>query len=172
MAIVAQLGGGVVLGAGGYFLQFTAPELGRRRPLFLALAGGAAAGGSIGGTLSIPWSEIVRRLINRDAVPTPIDELAYAPLDGTFALRDIHGAQFSIVQVGAFAALVGVQIVSVECRPWQLFGIGGRGTYFTSRHEVPTSLPAIGRALVDAPQVQGGLGVVAAGFTGSVWPIG
>jgi hypothetical protein len=54
MAIVAQLGGGAVLGAGGFFIQVTAPELGQRKPRFLALAGGAAVGGSIGSTVSTP----------------------------------------------------------------------------------------------------------------------
>jgi hypothetical protein len=98
MAIVAQLGGGYVVGAGGFFIQFTAPELGRRKPLFLALAAGPAVGGSIGSAVGIPWSEVVRRLINPDAVPTPRDDLIFSPLDGSFALRDIQGAQFSITQ--------------------------------------------------------------------------
>ena len=44
MAIVAQLGGGYVVGAGEFFIQFTAPELGRRKLLFLALAAGPSVG--------------------------------------------------------------------------------------------------------------------------------
>jgi len=172
MAIVAQLGGGAVLGAGGFFIQFTAPELGQRKPRFLALAGGAAVGGSIGSTVSIPWSEVVRRLINPDALPTPTRDLLYSPLDGTFAMRDIQGAQFSITQIGASAAVVGAQIVSVECREWRLFGLGGQRTFVVTDHQVPTDLPSLGRALVDTPQIQGGLGLVALGFTGSLWYIG
>jgi len=172
MAIVAQLGGGAVLGAGGFFIQFTAPELGRRKPAFLAIAGGAAVGGSIGSGLGIPYSEVIRRIINPDAIPTPPQDLIFSPLAGEFALRDIQGAQFSITQIGASAAVVGAQIVSVECRQWRFFGLGGQRTWFVTDHQVPTDLPSLGRALADTPQIQGGLGLVALGFTGSIWYVG
>lgn len=114
----------------------------------------------------------MRRLINPDTVPTPRDDLIFSPLDGSFALRDIQGAQFSITQIGASAAIVGAQIVSVECRQWRFFGLGGQRTYFVTDHQIPTDLPSLGRALVDTPTIQGGLGVVALGFTGSLWHIG
>lgn len=142
------------------------------KPLFLALAAGPTVGGSIGSAVGIPWSEVVRRLINPDTVPTPRDDLIFSPLDGSFALRDIQGAQFSITQIGASAAIVGAQIVSVECRQWRFFGLGGQRTYFVTDHQIPTDLPSLGRALVDTPTIQGGLGVVALGFTGSLWHIG
>jgi hypothetical protein len=170
MAIVAQLGGGYVVGAGGYFIQFTAPELGRRKPLFLALAAGITVGGSIGSCVGIPWSEVVRRLINPDAVPTPRDDLIFSPLDGSFALRDIQGAQISITQIGGSALVVGAQIVTVDCRAWRL--VGRQRIYFVTDHQIPTDLPSLGRALVDTPTIQGGLGIIAHGFIGSLWHIG
>jgi hypothetical protein len=63
MVIVAQMGGAAPAGAGAFFLQFKTPDI-QVRPVFLAVAAGVGLGGSVGSAVSIPWSDVVRQLIN------------------------------------------------------------------------------------------------------------
>jgi hypothetical protein len=51
--VVAQAGGAAILGGGVFFVQFRSPDI-AVKPCFVAIAGGAGMGGSIGSAVSIP----------------------------------------------------------------------------------------------------------------------
>lgn len=166
--IIAQLGGAAVLGGGVFFLQFRSPDI-PVRPVFLAVAGGVGAGGNIGSAVSIPYSDIIRQLINPNFHPQTQD-YGWSALNGTFSCQDIQREKFDIAQIGASAVVLGAQLC--------LFTITDVGLFqpdrelCSSRISVPSNLPQVGQALMDLPQMQGGLGAGAFAFTGTIFYIG
>lgn len=107
MAIVAQVGGAAVLGAGAFFLMVKSASV-PVKPVFLAFAGGIGAGGSIGSGISIPWSDVIRQLINPNFRPD-VDNYGYADLTGTFSCHDIQRESIDFRQATASAIAVGAQ---------------------------------------------------------------
>jgi hypothetical protein len=168
MVIVAQVGGAAVLGAGAFFLMFKSPSV-PVKPVFLAFAGGLGAGGSIGSGVGLPWADVVRQLVNPRFRPD-VDNYGYTDLRGTFSCQDMQRENIQFVQATASVVVVGVQIVDVTCTEINLFS--PNRVLFTTRISIPSSLPQVGRALLDLPQVQGGLGAGAFAFTGTLFYIG
>ncbi len=164
MVIVAQMGGAATAGAGAFFLQFKTPDI-QVRPVFLAVAAGVGLGGSVGSAVSIPWSDVVRQLINPQFRPDTAS-YGYADLSGTFSCQDIQRENITFLQAQASAIVVGAQFVHVTCTDVNLFS--PNRLLFTTRIEMPRSLPQVGRALLDLPQMQGGLGLGAFAFTGTL----
>jgi hypothetical protein len=168
MVIVAQVGGAAGFGAGAFFLMFKSASV-PVKPVFLAVAGGVGVGGSIGSGVSIPWSDVVRQLINPRFHPD-VANYGYADLRGTFSCQDIQREKIEFVQATASAILVGAQFVDVTCTEVNLFA--PNRVLFTTRINIPSNLPQVGRALLDLPQVQGGLGAGAFAFIGTLFYIG
>jgi hypothetical protein len=168
MVIVAQVGGAAVVGAGAFFLMFKSPSI-PVKPVFIAVAGGLGAGGSIGSGVGLPWADVVRQLINPRFRPD-VDNYGYTDLRGTFSCQDIQRESIDFVQATASAVAVGVQFVDVTCTDVNLFT--PNRTLFTTRINIPRNLPQVGRALLDLPQIQGGLGAGAFAFTGTLFYIG
>ena len=166
--VVAQMGGAAILGGGVFFIQFRAPNV-QVRPTFLALGIGLGAGGSIGSAVGIPYSDIVRQLINPQFRP-PVNDYGWSDMNGDFSCQDIQRQQFDIAQVGASALVVGGQIAAFSVTRTSLFGSGQ--TLCETRFTIPPNLPAFGLAVIDTPQVQGGIGVGGFVFRGSLFYIG
>lgn len=57
-------------------------------------------------------------------------------------------------------------------RCWDLHLFSPNRLLFTTQMSIPRNLPQVGRAMLDLPQVQGGLGVGAFAFTGTLFYIG
>ncbi|WP_376090845.1 hypothetical protein ACE7GA_20615 [Roseomonas sp. CCTCC AB2023176] len=168
ICVVAQVGGAAGLGGGAFFLQFRSPNI-PVKPIYVAVAAGVGAGGSIGSAISIPWRSLVRQLINPRAVANTND-IGWSKLDGTFSPYNLNHCSFTIGQVGASAAIVGGQFVLVSAFEPHLFS--PNVPLFSSNIAWPRSLPQVGSAILDIPQIQGGLGAGAFGFTGSMQYIG
>lgn len=169
VCVVAQMGGAAVLGGGAFFLQFRSPDLDSVKPVFLALAGGVGAGGSIGSAVSIPWSDLVRSLINPQFRP-PTDSYGWSNLEGTFSCADMQREKFEIVQAGASAVIVGAQVAYLTLTEVHLFSPNRQLAH--TRITFPTNLPQVGSALLDLPQIQGGLGAGAFAFAGTLFYLG
>jgi hypothetical protein len=171
MAIVAQVGGAAIVGAGAFFLSFRSPDL-PVRPNFLAVAGGIGLGGSIGSAISIPWRSVIRQLINPRAVADTAS-IGWNALSGSFACRDIQRAGFAIAQVGGSAVVVGGQLVYVYAHErGDIEDSEPDRRIFSSQVTLPRSLPQLGSALFDLPQIQGGLGAGAFAFDGVMFYVG
>ncbi|MFN6954046.1 MAG: hypothetical protein ACK4PG_04530 [Acetobacteraceae bacterium] len=168
MVIIAQVGGAAGLGAGAFFLMFKSASV-PVKPVFIAVAGGLGIGGSIGSGVSIPWSDVIRQIINPRFRPD-VDNYGFSDLRGTFSCQDIQRENIDFVQATASAIAVGVQFVDVTCTDVNLFS--PNRTLFTTRIELPRNLPQVGRAMLDLPQIQGGLGAGAFAFTGTLFYIG
>ncbi len=166
--VVAQAGGAAMLGGGVFFIQFRSPDL-SVKPCFVAIAGGAGLGGSVGSAVSIPYSDVVRQLINPNFHP-PIGEYGWGGMTGSFSCEDIQREQFDIAQIGASIVVVGAQLAVFTIRDIGFFGAGDVIT--TTRLNIPRNLPAFGTAILDTPQIQGALGVGAFAFRGSIFYIG
>lgn len=167
--IVAQVGGAAALGGGVFFLQFRSPDLGTVRPIFLALAGGAGVGGSIGSAVSIPYSDVVRQLINPQFHPS-VSDYGWSDLNGNFSCEEIQRERFDIAQAGASAVVLGAQFAVFTITEVHLFDPDR--TLCSTRINIPRSLPQVGTALLDLPQMQGGLGAGAFAFRGTLFYIG
>lgn len=165
---MAQVGGAAVLGGGVFFLQFRAADV-SARPVFLAIAGGAGAGGTIGSAVSIPYADVVRQLVNPRFRP-PVEDYGWGAMAGNFSCQDIQREQFDIAQVGASAVVLGAQFAAFTITELNLFG--PNRVIATTRLNLPRNLPAVGSALLDLPQMQGGLGVGAFAFRGTLFYIG
>lgn len=165
--IVAQVGGAVILGGGAFFVQFRRPQM-AVKPNYLALAGGGGLGGSIGSAVGIPWSDVVRQLINPRFRP-PTETYGWAALDGSFSPGDIQRASFSIISAGASAVAIGAQVAMLEIND---IGFRGVTTLCRTRITFPRNLPSLGQAVIDTPQMQGGLGAGAFAFTGVMFYVG
>ncbi|MCS6932066.1 MAG: hypothetical protein NZM27_07645 [Acetobacteraceae bacterium] len=168
MVVVAQVGGAAGFGAGAFFLMFKSASI-PVKPVFVAVAAGLGMGGSVGSSVSIPWSDVVRQLINPNFRP-PVEDYGYSDLVGTFSCQDIQRESIDFLQATASAIAVGAQYADVQCTDISLFR--SSRTLFTTRIAVPRNLPQVGRALLDLPQVQGGLGAGAFAFTGTLFYIG
>lgn len=168
MAIVAQMGGAAGFGAAAFFLQFRSPDL-PVKPVFLAIAGGVGIGGSVGSTIGIPYSAIIRQMINPQAV-VDTNSIGFSALDGTFNCEQINHALFSTAQAQASVVVVGVQAVAVNCEEARL--LGPNIPRFSGRITLPRNLRQVGQALLDLPQIQGGLGAGVFAFTGPLQYIG
>lgn len=166
--IVAQVGGAAVVGGGGFFIQFRTPDM-TVKPCFLALAIGVGAGGSIGSAVSIPWSDVVRQLINPHFRP-PTDSYGWSNLDGTFSCQNIQRASFSITSVGGSAIVVGAQYCMFAVNGFSF--AHGPCSYFNTRLNIPSDLPSLGQAVLNTPQMQGALSLGAFAFTGSLFYVG
>ncbi|SFK87426.1 hypothetical protein [Falsiroseomonas stagni] len=166
--VVAQAGGAAVLGGGVFFIQFRSPDV-SVKPCFVAIAGGAGMGGSIGSAVSIPYSDIVRQLINPNFRP-PTDDYGWGAMSGNFSCEDIQREQFDIAQIGASAVVIGAQLAAFTIREVAIFGEGDVIT--ATRFNIPRNLPSFGRAVLDLPQVQGAIGVGGFAFRGVVAYIG
>lgn len=170
MVVLAQVGGAAGLGAGAFALLFRCPELRPRQPLFVVVAGGAGIGGSIGSGASIPYSSIFRKLINsKDA--ENVEEKMFNELNGSFSLKDINFANFTIAQAGGSAAIVGAQVSTVQCSSFGVFG-GKARDHFSSKFAWPKNLKEFGAAALDLPQAQGGIGAGINGFSGPIIYLG
>lgn len=167
--VVAQAGGAAILGGGVFFLQFRCPEV-PVRPVFVAIAGGVGAGGTIGSAVGIPYVDIVRQLINPRFRP-PTETYGWSAMDGTCTCDDLQRSHFSIVSVGAAGIVVGAQVVVIDFEARGLF-TGRRRRLLQTRLTIPPNLPSFGRALYETPQVQGGFGAGGFGFTGMAFYIG
>ena len=165
--IVAQVGGAAVLGGGVFFVMFRCPQV-TVKPVYLAMAGGAGLGGSIGSAVGVPWSDVVRQLINPQFRP-PTDSYGWSALDGSFSCQDIQRSSFSIISAGASAVVVGAQVAVMELND---VGLWSSRLLCRTRITVPRNLPSVGRTLLDTPQMQGGLGAGAFAFTGVMFYIG
>jgi hypothetical protein len=157
--IIAQLGSAPVLGGGVFFMLFRSPDV-PLRPVFLAVAGGVAAAPGMGSAASIPFSEIIRQLINPNVHPETAEE-GWASFTGTFACQDIQREKFDIAQLGS-------------AHSW-LFSVTEVGLFqpdrevCSARLTVPAKLPQLGQPLLDLPPAQAGR---AAGYTGTIFYIG
>jgi hypothetical protein len=176
MGLIAQVGGASGLGAGLFLFQFKASDV-PVKPLFLAISGGFGVGGSIGTGISIPYSSLIRQLINPKAALNS-DALIYSDLDiislnvgGGISCKSINHSRILTGQATASAAVIGVQKVVVSCSITS-FLIGTERPLFTCGLQFPDSLPTLGQALVDTPQLQGGLGIGIFGFAGVMQYIG
>jgi hypothetical protein len=167
MVIVAQMGGGVGVGAGVFFLVFKSPDL-PVKPVFVAIAGGLGVGGSIGSGVSIPWSDVVRQLIN-PSFRQP-EDAEFATLTGEFSCAEIQRESISFGQIQGSVIMVGAQVSQVMC--WEINMLGPNRQLFETEMRIPRNLPEWGRAALDLPQIQGGLGVGAFAFTGSLFYMG
>jgi hypothetical protein len=163
MALVAQVGGVVGFGAGLFCFAFKSPDL-PVKPIFLGIAGGVGEGGSIGSALSIPYSAIIKQLID-PKTPVNVEGAMYSNLDiveqnigDGVSCDNINHSRLLIGQATASAAVVGVQVVALSCSISH-FLIGTDRPLFTCGLNIPNSLPALGQAVEDAPQAQGGLGL-------------
>src|SRR5580704_14197402 len=170
MGLIAQVGGASGVGAGLFLFQFKAPEV-PVKPLFLGIAGGFGVGGSIGSAISIPYSSLIRQLINPKAAINT-DAMIYSDLDIVdwsigygISCQNINHARILIGQATASAAVVGAQKVLVSCSIASYL-IGTDRPLFTCGLQIPDNLPVLGQALVDTPQMQGGLGLGIFGFAG------
>ena len=176
MGLIAQVGGASGVGAGLFLFQFKAPDV-PVKPLFLGIAGGFGVGGSIGSAISIPYSSLIRQLMNPRAALNS-DALIYSDLE-IFSLnpgygiscQNINHSRILTGQATASAAVVGVQKAAVSCSI-SSFLIGTERPLFTCGLQFPDSLPVLGQALVDTPQMQGGLGLGIFGFAGVMQYIG
>lgn len=166
--IVAQVGGAAILGGGVFFMQFRAPGM-SVRPNFLALAVGFGGGGSIGSAVGIPYSDVVRQLMNPQFRP-PVADYGWSDLNGAFACQDIQRQQFDIAQAGASAVVLGAQVAAFSITRSTLFGTGR--VICETRLNIPRNIPSFTGAVIDTPQVQGGLGMGAFAFRGSLYYIG
>jgi hypothetical protein len=171
MAVVAQIGAAVDAGAGLFFFSFKSPDL-PVKPIFLGIAGGIGEGGSIGGALTIPYRSLVRQLINPEAAIN-VDSTIYTDvdLDEGFSCRSLNHSRIVIGQATASAAIVGVSVAYVTCAITDFF-IGTERHLFDCGLQLPASLPQLGNAVLDAPQIQGGLGAGIFGFIGILQYIG
>lgn len=165
--VVAQMGGAAVLGGGVFFLQWRSPDV-PVKPVFIAIAGGAGVGGSIGSAVGVPYADVVRQLINPNFHP-PTDSYGWAAMDGTCSCKDLQRSSFSIVSAGASGIVVGAQVAALEFND---VGIFSTRFLCSTRITIPPDLPSFGRALYEAPQIQGGLGAGAFAFTGIAVYIG
>lgn len=165
--VVAQAGGAAILGGGVFFLMWRTPDV-PVKPCFVAIAGGAGAGGSVGSAIGIPYSDIVRQLMNPNFRP-PTDSYGWSAMDGSCSCQDLQRSSFSIASVGGSAVVLGAQMAMLEFNDVGLFS-----TRFLcrTRMTIPRNLPSFGRALYETPQVQGGLGAGAFAFTGIAFYIG
>ena len=171
MAIIAQMGGVVGGGAGAFFISFKSPDL-PVRPTFLNLALALGVGGSIGSAVGVPWSAVVRQLINPKAALDP-NSGVYSNVDGTFSCKDIQRKHISIATVGGSVILVGASLTYVRgYEPGDSEDGEADQVYFHTQVQIPKNLKSFGNAVVDIPQIQGGLGAQAAFFVGVPFYIG
>lgn len=112
---------------------------------------------------------MVRQIINPRFRPD-VDNYGYTDLRGSFSCQDIQRESIDFVQATASAVVVGTQFADVTCTDVNLFS--PNRTLFTTRINIPRNLPQVGRALLDLPQIQGGLGLGAFAFTGTLFYIG
>lgn len=167
MVIVAQVGAAAGIGVGAFIMNFKSPEI-PVEPKFLAFAGGLGVGGSVGSSVSIPWSAIVRQLINPKFSLPPDSE--YTDLKGKFSCQDIQREKISFVQATASVVAVGAQFSHVTCEDINLFGPDT--LLFKTTIKIPKNLPEVGSALLDLPQIQGGFGAGTFAFVGTILYIG
>jgi hypothetical protein len=167
MGIVAQMGGAAGIGAGVFFLQFRSPDV-PVKPVFVAVAGGIGVGGSVGSGVSVPYSDIVRQIINPKFKP-PGDSY-YSDLAGSFSCGDIQREGITFGQMQASAVAIGVQTSSVRCTDVNMFGPSK--LLFETVVKIPKNLPQVGQALLDLPAMQGGWGLGAFLFSGTLFHIG
>lgn len=170
MLVAGQIGAASGLGGGAFILIFRSPTLRPRMPVFLVVAGGVGFGGSIGSGATIPYSSIFRKLINSKDI-TDIERGMFNPLKGSFSCKDMSLANFTIGQAGASAAIVGGQVSKVRCRSLGIFS-GQARDHFTSEFKWPKNVKEFGAAMLDLPQIQGGLGGGVTGFTGPMFYLG
>jgi hypothetical protein len=169
MAIIAQMG--AVVGGGAFFISFQSPDI-PVKPTFLNLALALGVGGSIGSAVSVPWSSVVRQLINPKAAVDPSSGV-YSNVDGTFSCKDIQHKRISIAAAGGSAILVGASVTYVRgYEPGDSESGDPDQVYFTTQLKIPKTLKTVGNALVDLPQIQGGLSLQAAYFVGIPFYIG
>jgi hypothetical protein len=176
MSLVAQAGGASGAGGGVFLFAFKSPDV-PVKPIFVAVAAGVGLGGSIGSAISIPWSALFKQLIDPKSAVN-VDGIAYNNVDivelnigDGLSCENINHSRILIGQAMASAAIVGVQKVIVSCSI-SSFLIGTERPLFTCGLDVPTSLPQLGSALEDTPQMQGGLGASLFGFVGFMQYIG
>jgi hypothetical protein len=155
VCMMAQAGGAVGLGMGGFVTQFQAADI-PVRPIFLFVAGGLGIGGSVGGGATLPWSTVVSALRNPHS---PINMNAiWNRVAGTFSCRDLNNAPGALVQAGASAFVAGASFANLSAeRGWT-----DPRPLFQQVIQVPRSLRSLGAALADTPQISGGFG--AGGF--------
>jgi hypothetical protein len=171
MALVAQVGAALDLGAGLFFFSFKSPDL-PVQPMFLGIAGGVGEGGSIGGAATIPYSSVIRQLINPKAAIDP-DSAMYSDvnLDDSFSCQDLNHSRVVVGQATASGAIVGASLAYVTCATTHFF-LGTERHLFDCGLHIPSSLPQLGKALLDAPHIQGGFGFGIFGFMGVLQYIG
>ena len=176
MSLVAQVGGASGVGAGLFIFAFKSPDI-PVKPIFLAIAGGFGIGGSIGSAIGIPYSALFKQLIDPKS-SVNVDGIAYNDIDivelnigDGLSCKSINHSRILIGQATASAILIGAQKVIVSCSI-SSFLIGTDRPLFTCGLDVPSSLPQLGTALADTPQLQGGLGAGLFGFAGLMQYIG
>lgn len=171
MAIIAQMGAVAGGGAGAFFISFKSPDI-PVKPTFLNLALAFGVGGSIGSAVGIPWSSVVRQLINPKAAVDPSSGV-YSDVDGTFSCKDIQRKRISITAVGGSAILVGAGLTYVRgYEPGDTEDGEPDTVYFKTQVKIPKTLKSVGNAVADLPQIQGGLSLQAAYFVGVPFYIG
>jgi hypothetical protein len=176
MSLVAQVGGASGVGAGLFIFAFKSPDI-PVKPIFLAIAGGFGIGGSIGSAIGIPYSALFKQLIDPKS-SVNVDGIAYNDIDivelnigDGLSCKSINHSRILIGQATASAILIGAQKVIVSCSI-SSFLIGTDRPLFTCGLDVPSSLPQLGTALADTPQLQGGVGAGLFGFAGLMQYIG
>jgi hypothetical protein len=176
MSLVAQVGGASGAGAGLFLFCFKSPDI-PVKPVFLAIAGGVGIGGSIGSAISIPYSALFKQLvdpqshINTDAIAYNNIDIIELNIGDGLSCKSINHCRILIGQATASVVAIGAQKVVVSCSISN-FLIGTDRPLFTCGLDVPDSLPQLGSALEDTPQVQGGLGLGIFGFVGLMQYIG